>query len=58
MLDYVLQRLDASKGRLPTVAEASGVPYRTLQKISLRQIRDPGVTTVQKLYDHFSADSA
>jgi hypothetical protein len=58
MLEYVLEQLDASKGQLPTIATASGVPYRTLQKISFRTVKDPGVSTVQKLYDYFRAADA
>ena len=53
MLTYVLQQLDASKGNLPAIARGTGVPYRTLQKISLRTVKDPGVSTVQKLHDYF-----
>lgn len=58
MLEYVLERLDASRGRLPEVAEGAGISYRTLQKISQRIIRDPGVSNVQKLYDYFRSDVA
>ena len=53
MLDYVLGRLDASRGRLPDIAEAAGVPYRTLQKISLRVTTNPRIGHIQKLHDYF-----
>ena len=53
MLDYVLMRLDASKGRLPSIAADTGISYRTLQKISLREVTNPGVQHVQTLYDYF-----
>jgi predicted transcriptional regulator len=52
MFDFVLGKLDQCKGQLPRVATESGVPYRTLQKIVSREIKDPGVSTVQKLYDY------
>jgi hypothetical protein len=55
MLEFVLGQLDSRKGSLPDVASGSGVPYRTLQKIASREIKDPGVSTVQKLADYFRA---
>ena len=53
IFDYVLAQLVQSKGLLPRIAQESGVPYRTLQKIANGEIRDPGVSTIQKLYDYF-----
>ena len=53
MFSYVLAQLELSKGALPQVANESGVPYRTLQKIASGETKDPGVCTVQKLYDYF-----
>lgn len=53
MLTYVLERLEATKGTHPAVAEASGVPYRTLQKIAQRLIANPGIEHVQRLHDYF-----
>jgi hypothetical protein len=58
MLEYVLERLDESKGRLPTVAAESGVPYRTLQKIANRDTEDPGVSHIQRLHDYYRAQRA
>jgi hypothetical protein len=55
IFDYVLLRLERSKGRWPAVAEASGVPYKTLTKIAQREIQDPGVSHIQKLADYFRA---
>lgn len=48
-----MRRLEQSKGRWPAVAEGSGVPYRTVQKIAQGEIADPGVSSVQKLADWF-----
>lgn len=58
MLGYVLEHLDSSKGQLKRVAEGSGVPYRTLQKIALRYTRNPRVQHVQALYDYFQRKAA
>lgn len=51
--DYVLERLEVTKGRWAEVAEGSGVSRRTLEKIARREIADPGVSHVQKLHDWF-----
>lgn len=53
--DYVLERLEAEKGRWSAVAEGSGVPKRTLEKIARKEIQDPGVSHIQKLADYFRA---
>ncbi|WGS43099.1 hypothetical protein LFL97_06110 [Burkholderia sp. JSH-S8] len=53
MLDTVLRHLDAAKGGWPALARQCGIPYQTLTKIALRIHRDPRVSTVQALYDHF-----
>lgn len=51
---YVIQRLTESRGRWPEIAKAADVSLRTMQKIARREITDPGVSHIQKLYDHFS----
>lgn len=53
MLDDVLAHLDRTKGQWPTIAEKSGVPYKTLTKIAQRETLNPGVQGVQQLYDYF-----
>lgn len=58
MFDYVLGQLERSKGQLPKVAEESGVPYRTLQKIASGETKDPGVSHVQALHDYFRGREA
>lgn len=55
IFDYVMEKLVESKGRLPKVADESGVNYRTLQKIVQRETEDPGVSIIQKLADYFRA---
>lgn len=51
--DYVLEQLEAAKGRWPEVAAQSGVSRRTIEKIARREIEDPGISHVQKLADYF-----
>ena len=53
IFDYVLNNLERHKGQLPRVADESGVPYRTLQKIASGETKDPGVAVVQTLHDYF-----
>lgn len=58
IFEYVLAQLESSKGKWAAVAEGSGVSYRTLEKIARREIKDPGVSHVQKLADYFRAQSS
>jgi|TARA_R110000824_G_scaffold5654_1_gene25954 hypothetical protein len=53
MFDAVLENLDNCKGRLPDVADATGISYRSLQKITLRVVKNPGVRTVEVLDAYF-----
>ena len=53
MLDYVLLKLRDHKGHLPDVALGARVPYRSCLKILSRETPNPGVDTVQRLYDFF-----
>jgi hypothetical protein len=53
MLEYVLVQLWARKGHWTEVAEGSGVPLRTLEKIARKESPDPRVSSVQALYDWF-----
>ncbi|MFM0660116.1 hypothetical protein [Paraburkholderia sediminicola] len=55
MLSTVLRRLDQAKGAWPGIARESGVPYQTLTKIACRIVSDPRVSTVQTLFDYFTA---
>lgn len=54
MLAYVLRGLERSKGNWTHVAEASGVPKRTLEKIARREIEDPGISHIQRLFNYFT----
>lgn len=51
--EYVLTQLEASKGQWAAVAEGSGVSKRTLEKIARREVRNPGVSYVEKLARYF-----
>lgn len=57
MYQFVLARLENAKGGWPTVAEESGVPLRTLEKIARKEIRDPGVSHIEKLAGYFREQS-
>jgi predicted transcriptional regulator len=58
LLEYVLARLDETKGQWREIAEASGVPYDTLTKVAQRRNANPRVGTVQQLADYFRAQRA
>lgn len=47
----VMVALERYRGDLPRVATATGVPYRTLQKISRGEVDDPRVGTLQPVID-------
>ena len=59
---YVLGALDKAidNGRLTyaQIAEGSGVPKRTVEKIKRREIEDPGVSHIEKLANFFRGASA
>lgn len=58
ILGYVIRQLDDAKGRWPEIATASGVPYRTVQKIGSGKTRNPKVDSVEKLAKHFRENPA
>lgn len=53
MYDFVMGRLKLAKGNWPTVADESGVSLRTLEKIARGEIKDPGVSHIEKLAMYF-----
>ena len=55
---YVLDRLRETKGTWPKVAEGSGVPYRTLEKIARRERKSPGVLHIERLARYFTERTA
>jgi transcriptional regulator with XRE-family HTH domain len=58
LFEYVLNELEASKGKWSAVAEGSGVSYRTLEKIARGEIKDPGISHVEKLAKYFRDQAA
>jgi len=50
---YVLERLQASKGRWGTVAEDTGISRRTIEKIARQEFNDPGVRKIELLAKYF-----
>jgi predicted transcriptional regulator len=56
--DYILDQLEASKGKWLEVAKGSGVPYSTLKKIAYRTIASPRVKHLEKLASYFREDAA
>lgn len=51
--EQVIEQLQAAKGQWTRVAEESGVPRRTIEKIARREIPNPGVKTVEQLARYF-----
>jgi len=54
ILAHVRRELRDNRGRLPFIAEKTGIPYHTIIKIHLGHTKNPGVNTVQTLYDYFT----
>lgn len=53
LLDYVLQKLEESRGTWPEIARRTEIAYPTIQKIVQGATKDPGFFTVQRLADYF-----
>ena len=53
LFDRVKQHLEFNKGRLPWVAQDSGISFATIRKIASGEVSDPRISTVQRLYDYF-----
>lgn len=50
---FVISCLQEAKGTWPTIAEATGMSNRTIQKIASGEIEDPGVSHIEKLAGYF-----
>lgn len=57
ILDFVRRHLADAKGRLPTVASESGVPFGTLKKIACGDTRAPRIDTLERLAEYFRGRS-
>lgn len=51
--EYVLEQLDKTPLTYQEIADGSGVPKRTVEKVARKEIEDPGVSHIQKLHDFF-----
>jgi len=52
-LQLVQQHLAHTKGQHKRIADASGIPYSTIRKISMGISKNPRSDTVQGLFDYF-----
>jgi hypothetical protein len=55
---YLRARLAEEKGNWPTIAEESGVPYGTLEKVGQGDTENPSLPTARKIRDWFRARDA
>jgi hypothetical protein len=58
ILGNLVRQLEETKGRWPAIAEACGVPYRTVQKIGSGKTKSPRVDNVEKLSNYFRDQAA
>lgn len=56
--EFVLERLQDSKGTWSAVAIGSGVSKRTIEKIARKEIEDPGISHIEKLAVYFRGKSS
>lgn len=54
--EFVLERLEQSKGTWDEVALKTGVPLRSIEKIARREWKNPGISHIETLWTHFRAD--
>ncbi len=55
--EFVMVRLEKAKGGWPAVAKGSGVSLRTIEKIARKEIKDPGVSHIEKIAGYFREQS-
>jgi uncharacterized protein YerC len=53
MLEYVVAKLASSRHTYQQIADGSGVPRSTVEKIARRETRNPGVLHVERLARFF-----
>lgn len=51
--EFVLEQLEFSKGQWPRVARESGISRRTIEKIARKEVKDPGVSLIERLAKYF-----
>lgn len=50
--DFVVSGLLKRKNTWPAISRETGVPYPTIGKIARREIKDPGVSSCERLARH------
>ncbi len=51
--EYVLEQLQQAKGDWPAIAKGTEISLRTIEKIARREVKDPGVSRIEKLAAYF-----
>jgi hypothetical protein len=55
LLKFVTEHLAKNRGKHREIAKATGVPYTTIRNISQGVTPNPGVVSVQAIYNFFVA---
>lgn len=55
---YVVRHLQDSKGTWPRIAKETGISKRTIEKIARQEVKDPGVSLVERLQRYFQEKAA
>lgn len=56
LIDILIRRLRAYRGRFQEVSTATGIPYHTISRLSQGKNRNPTLHTAQRLIDYFNSD--
>jgi len=55
LYEFVMECFERCENTYQEIADGSGVPRRTVEKIARKETEDPGVSNVQKIADYFKA---
>lgn len=55
---FVLEELESAKGYWTQVAKATRMSKRTIEKIARREVKDPGVSHIEKLAAYFRSSAS
>lgn len=55
LIDILVRRLRACRGRLQEVSTATGIPYNTISRLVQGRNQNPTLRHVQKLIDYFNS---
>ena len=53
LYDFVMDCFAESEQTYQQIADGSGVPRRTVEKVARKETGDPSISTVQQLADYF-----